>query len=81
VLGFTRVVAQEWGGYRIRVNAGTACGTDALERAVVKEMGSERKKEMEAHLNRIVPLGGKLGSVDDAANLNVYFLRVTNRAS
>jgi NAD(P)-dependent dehydrogenase (short-subunit alcohol dehydrogenase family) len=35
-------------------------------------MGSERKKEMEAHLKRIVPLGGKLGSVDDAANLNVF---------
>jgi NAD(P)-dependent dehydrogenase (short-subunit alcohol dehydrogenase family) len=37
-----------------------------------KEMGSEQKKEMEAEFKRTIPLGGKPGSVDDAANLNVF---------
>jgi NAD(P)-dependent dehydrogenase (short-subunit alcohol dehydrogenase family) len=72
ILGWTRIVAQDWGPKWIRVNAVCPAVLTPLAEQWFNEMSPERLAMVEEQLARQIPLGGKLGTVDDAANLNVF---------
>jgi NAD(P)-dependent dehydrogenase (short-subunit alcohol dehydrogenase family) len=71
-LGWTRIVAQDWGKHWVRVNAVCPAVLTPLAEQWFQEMSPERLAMVEESLARTIPLGGKLGTVDDAANLNVF---------
>jgi NAD(P)-dependent dehydrogenase (short-subunit alcohol dehydrogenase family) len=72
ILGWTRIVAQDWGKYWIRVNAVCPAVLTPLAEQWFQEMSPDRLALVEDSLARTIPLGGKLGTVDDAANLNLF---------
>ena len=72
VLGWTRIVAQDWGRTRVRVNAVCPAVLTPLAQAWFAEMSPERRALVDASLAATIPLGGKLGNVDDPAALNVF---------
>jgi NAD(P)-dependent dehydrogenase (short-subunit alcohol dehydrogenase family) len=72
ILGWTRIVAQDWGKHWIRVNAVCPAILTPLAEQWFAEMSPERLAMVEESLARTIPLGGRLGTVQDAANLNVF---------
>lgn len=64
VLAWTRTIAQEWGQHQIRVNAiAPAIWTPMYD----KTRGEMTEKQLEAHdafMHKAVPLGGKLGNME-----------------
>jgi NAD(P)-dependent dehydrogenase (short-subunit alcohol dehydrogenase family) len=79
ILGWTRIVAQDWGSHWIRVNAVCPAVLTPLAEQWFAEMSPERLAMVEESLARTIPLGGKLGTVDDAANLNVFLASDASR--
>lgn len=72
ILGWTRIVAQDWGKHWIRVNAVCPAILTPLAEQWFAEMSPERLAMVEESLARTIPLGGRLGTVQDAANVNVF---------
>jgi NAD(P)-dependent dehydrogenase (short-subunit alcohol dehydrogenase family) len=72
ILGWTRIVAQDWGKHWIRVNAVCPAILTPLAEQWFAEMSPERLATVEESLARTIPLGGRLGTVQDAANVNVF---------
>jgi NAD(P)-dependent dehydrogenase (short-subunit alcohol dehydrogenase family) len=61
VMAWTRSVAQEWGGHRVRVNCvAPAIHTDIYQRQR-DNMPAAALAAMDAALSHTIPLGGKLG--------------------
>lgn len=79
ILGWTRTVARDWGPAKVRVNAVCpACLTELAEEWY-EEMSPERLAAVKAGLAKEIPLGGDLGSPDEAAWLNLFL--VSDRSS
>lgn len=78
VLGWSRTIAKDWGRYGIRVNIvvpGVQTELEEKTEAMFPESKQEGYEEMKTIImNYAVPLGGKLGKPEDAANLNVFLL-------
>ena len=72
VVAFTRTVAKDWAPHRVRVNVVCPGVMTELAQAWYDEMDAERRAQIDAWQAATIPLGGKLGEVDDAANLNVF---------
>jgi NAD(P)-dependent dehydrogenase (short-subunit alcohol dehydrogenase family) len=72
VVAFTRTVAKDWAPHRVRVNVVCPGVMTELAQTWYDEMDTERRAQIDAWQASTIPLGGKLGDVDDAANLNVF---------
>lgn len=72
VLAYTRTIAKEWGRYNIRSNVIMPAAVTELLEATVNDMDPQRRAEWEAWSASKIPLGGKLGRAEDAANLNLF---------
>ncbi|MGI6450114.1 MAG: SDR family NAD(P)-dependent oxidoreductase [Desulfitobacteriia bacterium] len=72
VLGYSRVIAQDWGKYNIRVNMPCPAVWTELSHDWYENKTPEGKKEADEWMKSLIPLGGRLGEVEDAANLNVF---------
>jgi NAD(P)-dependent dehydrogenase (short-subunit alcohol dehydrogenase family) len=79
VLGYSRTVAKDWAPHGIRVNVVMPGVITELAESWLKEMDAERRAQIEAWFAATIPLTGKLGKVEDAANLNVFL--ASDRAS
>lgn len=79
VIGYTRVIAKEWGRYWIRVNAVCPGVKTELAEEWYRKMSPERFAEIAAFKKATIPLGGDTGSVEDAANLNVFLVSNMSR--
>jgi NAD(P)-dependent dehydrogenase (short-subunit alcohol dehydrogenase family) len=72
VVAFTRTIAKDWAPYGIRSNIVCPLVMTELAQEWYDNMDPDRFAEIEGYLKLTVPLGGKLGDVEDAANLNVF---------
>lgn len=72
ILGWTRIVAKDWGPRLIRVNAVCPACLTELARQWFDEMSPERLAAVNEGLEREIPLGGRLGEPEEAASLNVF---------
>ncbi|MDD3897428.1 MAG: SDR family NAD(P)-dependent oxidoreductase [Syntrophomonadaceae bacterium] len=72
LLGYSRVIAKEWGKYYIRVNMPCPAAWTEMGKEWYETKTPEGKKEADAWLQSIIPLGGTFGEAEDAANLNVF---------
>lgn len=72
VIGYTRCVAKDWARYWIRTNVVCPGVVTELAEAWYSEMSAERLAQITAWKQSTIPLGGDLGKVEDAANLNVF---------
>lgn len=72
VTSYSKVVAKEWGKYGIRVNVSLPVVSTELAEQWFSQMSPEEKARNDATFAATIPLGGKLGRVEDAANLNVF---------
>lgn len=74
VLGWTRTVAQEWGPYKIRVNALAPAIWTPMYDKTRGEMSAEELAAHDAFMAKAVPLGGKLGNLSDDFVPTVAFM-------
>lgn len=65
VLAWTRTVAQEWGRYNIRVNAIAPAIWTPMYDKTRSEMSPEQLRQHEAYMAQVIPLGGKLGQMEE----------------
>ncbi len=72
VIGYSRTIAKDWAQYWIRVNIVCPGVLTELAESWYKEMSPERMAQINAWMAATIPLGGKLGKMEDAANLNVF---------
>lgn len=72
VIAFTRTIAKDWAPYRVRVNVVCPGVMTELAQTWYDEMDPERRAQIDAWMAGTIPFGGKLGEVDDAANLNIF---------
>jgi NAD(P)-dependent dehydrogenase (short-subunit alcohol dehydrogenase family) len=79
VVAWSRCVAKEWGRYMIRVNSVCPGALTELAKSWLAEMDTERRAEIDAWLIANIPLGGKLGTPEDAADLNVFLASDASR--
>jgi len=79
VLAYTRVVAKDWAKYWIRTNVVCPGVLTELAETWYSEMSEERVAEITAWKKATIPLGGDLGKVEDAANLNVFLVSDMSR--
>jgi len=61
VMAFTRSVALEWGRYQVRVNALAPVADTAPAQRMRANMDPAAIAMMEANLQHLIPLGGKMG--------------------
>lgn len=64
VLAWTRTVAQEWGPYNIRVNAIAPAIWTPMYDKTRSEMSPEQLLKHDAYMAQVIPLGGKLGDME-----------------
>jgi NAD(P)-dependent dehydrogenase (short-subunit alcohol dehydrogenase family) len=64
VLAWTRTIAQEWGQYQIRVNAIAPAIWTPMYDKTRAEMTEQQLAAHDAFMSRAVPLGGKLGDME-----------------
>jgi len=74
VMGWTRTVAQEWGRYRITVNAVVPAAWTGQYDDHRARMSPQDLAAHDAMMKRTVPLGGRLGDADDDIAPVVVFL-------
>jgi len=79
VLAWSRCVAREWGRHMIRVNAVCPGALTELAKSWLAEMDAERRAQIDAWLVANIPLGGKLGTPEDAADLNIFLASDASR--
>lgn len=72
VIAYSRTIAKDWAPYNIRTNVVMPGVITELAEFWMNEMDAERRAQIDAWLQTTIPLGGKLGDVEDAANLNVF---------
>ena len=72
ILGYSRVIASDWAQYNIRVNMITPAIWSEMGYEWINSKTPEEKKEAEAWLKGLIPLGGTFGQPEDAANLNIF---------
>jgi 3-oxoacyl-[acyl-carrier protein] reductase len=72
VIAYTRSIAKEWAPYKIRANIVLPAVESEMAAHWLSQMDAERRAEMEAWLVATIPYGGKLGKLEDAANLNIF---------
>lgn len=63
VLAWTRTVAQEWGPFNIRVNAIAPAIWTPMYDKTRAEMSPEQLAAHDAHMAKVIPLGGRLGDM------------------
>jgi NAD(P)-dependent dehydrogenase (short-subunit alcohol dehydrogenase family) len=79
VVAWSRCVAKEWGRYMIRVNAVCPGALTELAKSWLAEMDVGRRAQIDAWMVANIPLGGKLGTPEDAADLNVFLASDSSR--
>lgn len=72
VLAYSRTIAKDWAPYNIRTNVVMPGVITELAEFWMNEMDAERRAQIDAWMAATIPLGGKLGKVEDAANLNIF---------
>lgn len=72
VIGYSRCIAKDWGQYWIRVNIVCPSAMSELAEQFFSAMSPEQLEQFEAWMAAQVPLGGKIGKVEDVANVNVF---------
>jgi 3-oxoacyl-[acyl-carrier protein] reductase len=72
VLAYSRTIAKDWAPYNIRTNVVMPGVMTELAEFWMNEMDPERRAQIDAWMAATIPLGGKLGKVEDAANLNIF---------
>jgi NAD(P)-dependent dehydrogenase (short-subunit alcohol dehydrogenase family) len=73
VMSWTRVVAQEWGKYAIRVNNVVPAIWTQMYDEYRSRMSDQERMVHDMTMQHVIPLGGKLGNPDrDAAPLMVF---------
>ncbi len=73
VMAWTRSVALEWGRHRVRVNALAPVAETAPAQRMRANMDPAAIAMMEANLQQLIPLGGKMGdALDDIAPALVF---------
>lgn len=65
VVAWTRTIAQEWGQYNIRVNALAPAIWTPMYDKTRSEMSATQLADHDAFMAKAVPLGGKLGDVQE----------------
>lgn len=63
VLAWTRTVAQEWAPFNIRVNAIAPAIWTPMYDKTRSEMSPEQLAAHDAHMAKVIPLGGRLGDM------------------
>jgi 3-oxoacyl-[acyl-carrier protein] reductase len=72
VIAYTRTIAKDWAPYNIRSNVVMPGVITELAEYWMNEMDADRRAQIDAWFASTIPFGGKLGKVEDAANLNVF---------
>ena len=71
VIGYSRAIAREWGQYLIRVNIVCPAAVTELFQRVLDDFTAEERAAIDSWMEANIPLGGKMGKVEDCASLNV----------
>ena len=71
VISWCRYIAKEWGPYLVRVNCVLPAVMSELVMNAMKD-NDHLMTALEAWAKQVLPLGGKMGVPEDAANLNVF---------
>jgi len=73
VQAFTRTAAQEWGGYGVTVNAVAPAAWTRMYDAYLERLGEVGREMALETMQRMIPLGGKLGDPErDVAPVMVF---------
>jgi len=72
VIGYSRTIAKDWGRYWIRVNIVCPGVMTELAEQFFSEMSPEQLEAFDTWCASQVPLGGKIGKPEDAANVNAF---------
>ena len=72
VIAYTRTVAKDWAPHKVRVNVVCPGVMTELAQFWLDEMDTARRAQIDAWQAATIPFGGKLGDVEDAANLNIF---------
>jgi len=72
VIGYSRSIAREWGQYLIRVNIVCPAAVTELFQRVLDDFTAEERAAIDSWMAANIPLGGKMGKVEDCASLNVF---------